>query len=108
MPAHDLIHDSVKQALIKDGWTITDDPFVIDFENERLFADLGAERPLAAERGQERIVVEIKSFLGPSLMRDLEEALGQYLLYSKVLSETDPERKLYLAMRDIVYEKLQQ
>jgi hypothetical protein len=26
MPAPDFIHDAVKQALIKDGWTITDDP----------------------------------------------------------------------------------
>jgi len=26
MPALDLYHDTVKNALIKDGWTITDDP----------------------------------------------------------------------------------
>ncbi len=26
MPAKDIYHDVVKQALIKDGWTITDDP----------------------------------------------------------------------------------
>lgn len=29
MPAQDLHHDAVKQALIKDGWDITDDPFYI-------------------------------------------------------------------------------
>ena len=29
MPARDLYHDAVKAALIKDGWTITDDPFMI-------------------------------------------------------------------------------
>ncbi|HAX76056.1 MAG TPA: fatty-acid synthase [Cyanobacteria bacterium UBA11372] len=27
MPAKDLYHDTVRTALIKDGWTITDDPF---------------------------------------------------------------------------------
>ena len=41
-------------------------------------------------------------------MRDLEEAIGQYWLYNNVLAETATERKLYLAIRDIGYEKLQQ
>ncbi len=27
MPAKDIYHNEVKNALIKDGWTITDDPF---------------------------------------------------------------------------------
>jgi len=31
MAARDKIHELVKQALIKDGWTITDDPFTIEF-----------------------------------------------------------------------------
>jgi hypothetical protein len=26
MPAKDIYHETVKNALIKDGWTITDDP----------------------------------------------------------------------------------
>ena len=26
MPAKDIYHDTVKNALIKDGWTITHDP----------------------------------------------------------------------------------
>lgn len=108
MPAHDLIHNRVKNALIKDGWTITDDPYVIVYEDERLFADLAAERPVAAERGSDKIVVEIKSFLGLSLIRDLEEAIGQYSLYYTLLAEIAPDRKLYLAIRDTVYEKLQQ
>jgi hypothetical protein len=29
MPAHDVFHAAVKQGLIKEGWTITDDPLVI-------------------------------------------------------------------------------
>ncbi len=28
MPAHDVFHAAVKQGLIKEGWTITDDPFL--------------------------------------------------------------------------------
>ena len=39
MPAHDVFHAAVKQGLIKEGWTITDDPLVIiinDPESEAL------------------------------------------------------------------------
>lgn len=50
MPQRDLYHDTVKRALLKDGWTITDDPFIIEFKGVRLFADLGAEKPFAAEK----------------------------------------------------------
>jgi hypothetical protein len=43
MPAADQIHDAVKRALVKDGWTITDDPYVIRYEDATLYADLAAE-----------------------------------------------------------------
>ncbi len=76
----DKIHDAVKRALIKDGWTITADPFRIEFEEYRLYADLAAERPIAAVRANEKIVVEIKSFLNRSSVSDFENALGQYLI----------------------------
>ena len=63
MAAKDMIHDVVKNALIKDGWTITHDPYLIEYEEVRLSADLGAERPIAAERGNEKIVVEVQGYL---------------------------------------------
>ena len=53
---------------------------------------------LAAERGYERIAVEVKSFLRSSQVVDLEEALGQYALYQLFLRQKDPERQLYLAV----------
>jgi hypothetical protein len=31
MPASDLYHDTVKNALTKDGWTITHDPYTLTF-----------------------------------------------------------------------------
>ena len=49
MPQFDLYHEPVKQALIKDGWTITDDPFTIEYKGLRLYADLGAEKPIAQD-----------------------------------------------------------
>jgi XisH protein len=29
MPKYDVYHEPVKRALIKDSWTITDDPYVL-------------------------------------------------------------------------------
>lgn len=51
MPRKDTIHEAVKNALIKDGWTITADPYRITYGDEKIFIDLAAELPLAAERG---------------------------------------------------------
>lgn len=104
MPASDIIHNAVKNALIKDGWTITADPYRIEYEEIDLFADLAAERPIAAERAGERIVVEVKSFVSRSLIQDLKIALGQYEIYLNFLELTAPERKLYLAISDQVHD----
>ncbi len=106
MPASDIIHDAVKNALIKDGWTITDDPYTIEYEDATVFIDLGAERVIAAERDGERIAVEIKSFVGPSAIHDMELALGQYVLYLSFLEVVEPDRKLYIAISNDVYENI--
>ena len=101
----DKIHDKVKAALIKDGWTITHDPFTIEFKKLILFADLGAEKMFSAERDGRKIVVEVKSFSQISKVQDLKLALGQYELYNVYLSEIAPERKLYIAVGKDIYEK---
>ncbi len=98
--ARDKIHDAVKNALVKDGWTITADPLTIEYKTDKAFVDLAAERPIAAERGGSKIAVEIKSFLNSSPLRDLETALGQYRVYFRLLEATEPDRKLYLAISD--------
>jgi len=106
MPARDIYHNAVKNALIKDGWTITHDPLAVEIEGDRLYIDLGAERVIAAEKGTRKIAVEIKTFGGPSPMADMERALGQYVLYHIFLKRTDPERELYLAVPEDVLEDL--
>jgi len=99
MAAKDIFHDVVKQALLNDGWQITHDPFKIMLGRRRGFIDLGAERVLlAAEKNEEKIAVEIKSFVGNSDLDDFEDALGQFLLYWKALKTNEPERALYLAV----------
>jgi hypothetical protein len=103
MPKLDIIHNSVKNALIKDGWLITDDPYVIQYRRTVLYADLGAERPIAVERDGQKLVVEVKSFIGASKIQDLKEALGQYDIYRYLLEETAPDRKLYIAISNVAY-----
>ena len=103
MPRLDIIHDAVKNALMKDGWTITDDPYVIQYRRTTLYADLGAECPIAAERDSQKLVVEVKSFLGASKIQDLKEALGQYDIYRYLLEETAPDRKLYVAVSTVAH-----
>jgi XisH protein len=103
MPKLDIIHNSVKNALIKDGWLITDDPYVIQYRRTTLYSDLGAERTIAAERNGQKLVVEVKSFIGASKIQDLKEALGQYDIYRYLLEETAPDRKLYIAISKVAY-----
>jgi hypothetical protein len=105
MPAHDIYHDTVKNALIKDGWTITHDPLTLELGSTRLFVDLGAEQVIGAEKGLHKIAVEIKTFRGASEMKDLEQAIGQYVLYRIFLRRVEPDRELYLAVpQDVVEE----
>ena len=85
MPQLDLYHDQVKRALLKDGWVITDDPFRIEYKGARLYADLAAEKPIAAQKDEQKIVVEIKVFITPSPMTELERAVGQYAIYRLLL-----------------------
>lgn len=106
MPARDLYHAAVKNALIRDGWTITHDPLRLSWGGKDMYVDLGAERLLAAEKVGHYIAVEIKSFVGDSEMDDLEKAIGQYIVYRAVLTARDPRRALYLAVPKDVLEDI--
>ena len=105
MPAKDTYHDAVKNALIKDGWRITFDPYPIKYEEVKLVADLAGEKTISATREGQQIVIEIKSFLSRSPMREFETALGQYLIYQTFLSITHPDHKIYLAIGQTIYDK---
>lgn len=104
MSARDVFHESVKSALMKDNWVITHDPLMLKFsEDDRLRIDLGAEQLLAAERGVQKIAVEVKSFLSESAMFDFHLALGQFLNYRLALRNLEPDRSLYLAVPIAAY-----
>ncbi|ABA21888.1 fdxN element excision controlling factor XisH [Trichormus variabilis ATCC 29413] len=103
MPKLDTIHNAVKNGLVKDGWAITHDPYVIQYRRTTLYADLGADRAIAAQRDKQKLVVEVKSFISASKIQDLKEALGQYDIYRYLLEETAPDRKLYISVSKVAY-----
>lgn len=100
MPARDVYHAPVKNALVKDGWTITHDPLYLNWGGTKVYIDLAASKFLAAQKGEQKIAVEVKSFLSSSKVHDLEDALGHYFVYEEVLLRKDPERVPYIAVPD--------
>ncbi len=116
MPKRDKIHQIVKKALIKSGWQITDDPYVISYGERFLFIDLGAEetdnnneinsRVIGAKQGEKLIAIEIKEFTTPSPIVELEQAIGQYTLYQLLLKQVETNRELYLAITTKMNEEI--
>jgi hypothetical protein len=89
MPRKDQIHEAVRNALIKDGWTITDDPYRIEYEEADVYADLRPEEqlylaidkasydPLFARRSFQQIVEDYRLAL---LVVDLpNEEIAQWI-----------------------------
>lgn len=102
--AKDRFYEVVRNALIKDGWNVTHNRFGIKVGGVDMEIDLGAERLLAAERGTEKIAVEVKSFLADgSTISQFHMALGQFINYRAALRREDVDRILYLAVPDLTY-----
>lgn len=110
--AKDIHHQCVKEALIKEGWKITNDPYFLSVLDSPVYeVDLAAEKLIAAEKEDSltgsltKIAIEIKSFVASSIAHEFNRALGQYLGYVLFMSIKEPERKLFLAVPDEVYYK---
>ena len=106
--AKDIYHQQVREALIKDGWTITHDPLALENKGEKMDyeIDLGAEKLIGAERGTEKIAVEVKSFLKASLTHEFHGILGQYIVYEEALEYLASDRILYLAIPDFAFTRI--
>ena len=85
--AKDIYHNIVKRALEADGWIITHDPYYLKANPHVLRVDLGAERLIAAEKGAEKIAIEIKTFNKDSFIYEFYEASGQYEFYEEFLPD---------------------
>ncbi len=68
---------------------------------------LGAEKVISAEKGGEKIAVEVKSFGSPSVLNAFHEALGQYLDYRDALEEAEMNREMYLGISLEAYYQIQ-
>ncbi len=91
--------------MVNDGWTITDDPLYVPFGKATAEIDLGAEKMIAAERGSEKIAIEVKSFVdSQSDVTSFHVAVGQFLNYRIAMRDTYPERELFLAVPAHAYE----
>ncbi len=97
MSRRDKYHPVVKHALIREGWTITHDPYYFEAD-PRLSTDVGAEKMIAAERDLEKIIVKVKRVLKESQVSELEKAIGQYGIYHEFLQGQEPDRELYLGI----------
>ncbi len=108
--AKDYFHNIVRRALEEDGWLITHDPYIIrtDLLNEPLVADLGAEKALAAAKGESKILVEVKSFLRESVIYEFHAAIGQILSYQVNMEIQEPDRLLFLAIPKFAWDKMEQ
>ncbi|WP_016925277.1 element excision factor XisH family protein [Prochlorothrix hollandica] len=105
MPRRDFYHDSVKNALTKEGWRITHDPLILGDLELRVYPDLGAEKNVA-ERGMRTLAIEIKVFGAVGQISELQKAIGQYVLYRSILRRQDLIRLLYLAVSAEIYSTL--
>ena len=103
--ARDKFHQEVREALENEGWKITDDPLYLKVGQIPILIDLGAEKIIAAEKGDEKIAVEIKTFGLASFITALYEAVGKYIVYREALEHIASDRILYLAMPSKVYKK---
>lgn len=104
MSRKDVVHDTVRHALEKDGWTITHDPLELPkVDGFQLKIDLGAERLITAEKGMQKIAIEVKSYISPSAISEFHTTLGQYLNYRRALQKIGSTRTLYLAIPVDIY-----
>ncbi len=102
--AKDRFHDVVRKALEKEGWQITAEFYALTAEDVNFEVDLTAEKLLVATRDNQKIAVEVKSFISPSNISDFHTALGQFLNYRDAFAIVEPDRELFLAVRLPVYE----
>ncbi len=104
MPAKDIYHDTVKRALIKDGWKITAENLHLPWGGRDTFVDIAAEKIFIAEKEGRKIAVEVKSFVGKSDISEFEKAVGQFIIYRFAMRKKEPERQLFLAVELGIYE----
>lgn len=107
MPKKDIFHETVKTALLKDGWVITNDPLFVPTEGGvNFFIDLGIEKIIGAQKNGEHIAIEIKSFDENTPAYSFYEILGQFLIYEIALQEQLKPWQLFVALSSLGFKRL--
>ncbi len=105
--ARDKTHQFFRETLEKEGWLVTDDPLFVKMGTIPIHIDLGAEKIIGAEKDNEKIAVEIKTFGNSSFITAMYEAIGKFIIYRKALAVLKPERTFYLAIPNDIYKRIQ-
>jgi hypothetical protein len=100
VPAKDHNHDTVKRALIRDGWTI---------DGEQV-AFIGSERQIVidfqiSKEGHGIVLIEVKGFQ-PSMVESLANAIGKTLIYRYILNELAQNIPVWLAVPELAYQSI--
>jgi hypothetical protein len=104
MPAVHTCEPAVIRAFEKAGWEILDHPLKLQIrKRENFVADLRLSK-LNTE--QTIIVVEVKCFVGESVLHEFYQAVGQYLHYRAALNIKGINEPVYLSIPADVYESL--
>lgn len=99
MPAKDRYHDTVKRALIKDGWNIIEEQVKPNCGARRLWIDL-----LAGKSDRNLVLIEVKGFeSSPSAVEELANAVGQYIIYQAALAARNQVVPLFLAIPNVAF-----
>lgn len=105
MPAIDLCEPQVINALQKDGWIVTHQPFAIRIDRKRggyIYADLRLQN---ANQSESIIVVEVKCFDSTRThLEDFYQAIGQCTVYTNALALNNIDTPVFLSIPDTIYQ----
>lgn len=106
MPNKDANHDMVVNALIKAGWHILDEQHYLSIgtsalDRRRLFIDIKAQH----QTRQIVVLIEVKN-MNQSLVHELMEIIGQYIVYRAALDYLDDHTPLYIAIPEEAYKEI--
>jgi hypothetical protein len=107
MPQLDKYHYVVRNALIKDGWVIVNDPMRLVLDETYLYVDLEAvnlDPTFMAQYGTSQVAIEVKVLRSLRVTDQLEKAIGQYIIYRSLLQLRNPTHQCYLAVSDEDYQ----
>ena len=95
--AKEHYHSAVVNALTKENWAITANPFDLEQGRTSYGLDWSEEKVIGAKKNDTQIAITVEEFLTSSPVSEFHLAMGRYMNYRMILDSTDPACLLYLA-----------